>query len=93
MEDTKWICSMFTHCFCPLLKVVSTSRSSAESFDKSGPRQLDILVLALYCLIFLHEQVLLYIKRKSIATFPGLYTNDRRLVFYPSIHQRYHILI
>ena len=40
MEDTKWLCSMFTHCFCPSLKVVSTSRLPAESFDKSGPRQL-----------------------------------------------------
>ncbi len=40
MEDTKWLCSMFTHWFCPSLKVVSTSRLPAESFDKSGPRQL-----------------------------------------------------
>ena len=40
MEDTKWLCSTFTHCFCPSLKVVSTSRLPAESFDKSGPRQL-----------------------------------------------------
>lgn len=40
MEDTKWICSTFTHWFCPSLKVVSTSRLPAESFDKSGPRQL-----------------------------------------------------
>lgn len=30
----------FTHWFCPSLKVVSTSRLPAESFDKSGPRQL-----------------------------------------------------
>ena len=40
MEDTRWLCSMFTHWFCPSLKVVSTSRLPAESFDKSGPRQL-----------------------------------------------------
>ena len=40
MEDTKWLCSMFTHWFCPSLKVVSTSRLPAEFFDKSGPRQL-----------------------------------------------------
>ncbi len=40
MEDTKWLCSIFTHWFCPSLKVVSTSRLPAESFDKSGPRQL-----------------------------------------------------
>lgn len=40
MEDTKWLCSIFTHWFYPSLKVVSTSRLPAESFDKSGPRQL-----------------------------------------------------
>ena len=52
MEDTKWICSTFTHCFCPSLKVVSTSRLPAESFDKSGPRQLEKLVLALFSQFF-----------------------------------------
>lgn len=54
MEDTKWLCSMFTHWFCPSLKVVSTSRLPAESFDKSGPRQLVSSPGAIF-LLQLHE--------------------------------------
>ena len=49
MEDTKWICSVLANCFCPSVKVVSTSGPSAEYFDKPSPRQLPIAVLALYC--------------------------------------------
>ena len=40
MEDTEWLCSALTNCFYPLFRPYQASGPSAESFDKSGPRQL-----------------------------------------------------
>lgn len=69
MEDTEWICSIFTDCFCPLFQAVSSLQVTRRIFRKTWSSSTVKLQSWRFSLYRPHECILLYAKRKSLTNY------------------------